>query len=112
MPSIPSGRTAAAETKESLEERFDRLAAEWRAGTAYISSSSELVAHPAYREIVRLGTPVIPFLLRELERRSGHWHRALHDITGIDPVATEHRGNIEKAAAAWLEWGREQGYEW
>ena len=57
-------------------------------------------------------TDVLTTVLRELGKRSGHWHRALRRITGVDPVAPEDRGNIDKAAEAWLRWGKEQGYEW
>jgi hypothetical protein len=96
---------------ESLEERFQRLATVWRAETAYISSSSDLVAHPAFLEIVGMGPAIIPILLRELEKRTGHWQRALRRITGVDPVPAADQGNIGKAAEAWLRWGREQGYE-
>jgi hypothetical protein len=112
MSTMPARQTPATGPVESIEERFQRLAAVWRAETAYVSSSSDLVAHPAFEEIVGLGPPVVPLLLRELEKRSGHWHRALRRITGADPVPREDRGNIGKAAEAWLRWGKEQGYEW
>jgi hypothetical protein len=70
------------------------------------------VAHPAFQEIVGMGPVVIPLLLRELEKRSGHWHRALRRITGADPVSSGDRGDIDRAAEAWLHWGKEQGYTW
>jgi len=43
---------------------------------------------------------------------TGHWHRALRQITGADPVPPADRGNLDKAAEAWLRWGKKQGYEW
>ncbi len=112
MATIPSKQTPAPEPVETVEEKFRRLAAVWLAETAYVSSSSDLVAHPAFQEIVGMGPAVIPLLLRELENRTGHWHRALRRITGADPVPPTERGNIEKAAEAWLRWGKEQGYGW
>ena len=112
MPTVPAKQTGATEPVETVEEKFQRLASVWRAETAYVSSSSELVAHPAFQEIVRMGPAVIPLLLRELEDRTGHWHRALRQITGANPVPPADRGNIDKAAEAWLRWGKEQGYEW
>jgi hypothetical protein len=84
----------------------------WRVETAYVSSSSDLVAHSAFQEIVGMGPAVIPLLLRQLEDRTGHWHRALRLITGADPVPPADRGNTDRAAEAWLRWGKEQGYEW
>jgi len=95
-----------------MEKKFQRLATAWLTETAYISSSSDLVAHPAFQEIVAMGPAVVPLLLRELEKRSGHWHRALRCITGADPVPPADRGNTEKAAEAWLLWGKEHGYQW
>jgi hypothetical protein len=112
MSTVPVKQTPDTAPPESLEEKFQRLAGVWRAETAYISSSSDLVAHPAFQEIVGMGSAVVPLLLRELENRTGHWHRALRRITGADPVPLPDRGNIGKAAEAWLRWGKEQGYEW
>src|SRR5271170_5576145 len=97
---------------ESIEQRFRRLSDAWLTETAFVSSSGDLVAHPAFREIVEMGPEVVPLLLRELSKRTGHWHRALRQVTGIDPVPAADRGNIDKAADAWLHWGTEQGYEW
>jgi hypothetical protein len=104
--------TVPIKSAESIEQRFQRLAANWLAETAYVSSSSDLVAHPAFQEIVGMGPAVIPLLLRELEKGTGHWHRALRRITGVDPVPPADRGNIDKASEAWLRWGKEQGHKW
>ena len=112
MPTVPAEQTGAAEPVDTVEEKFQRLASVWRAETAYVSSSSELVAHPAFQEIVRMGPAVIPLLLRQLQQRTGHWHRALWQITGTNPVPAGDRGNLDKAADAWLRWGKEQGYAW
>src|SRR5712692_351154 len=112
MASIPLKQTPATQPPERIEEKFQRLAAVWRAETAYVSSSSDLVAHAAFQEIVGMGPAVIPLLLAELEKRTGHWHRALRRITGADPVPPAARGNIGKTAEAWLRWGKEQGYQW
>src|SRR6266705_3044899 len=97
MSTIPTKQTPAPRPTESIEEKFQRLAAAWQAETAYVSSSSELVAHPAFQEIVGMGPAVIPLLLRELEKGTGHWHRALRRITGADPVPPTDRGNIDAA---------------
>jgi hypothetical protein len=111
MSTVPVNQPSATST-ETTEAKFQRLAAAWLAETAHVSSTSDLVAHPAFQEIVGMGAVVVPLLLRELEKRTGHWHRALRRITGADPVPKEDRGNIGKAAEAWLRWGKEHGYEW
>ena len=112
MSTVPTRQSPSPEPTESVQEKFRRLASIWLAETAYVSSSSDLVAHPAFQEIVGLGPTVIPLLLRELENRTGPWHRALRRITGVDPVPPADRGDLDKAAEAWLRWGREQGYHW
>jgi hypothetical protein len=98
MSTIPVKRTPEDEPAESTEEKFRRLAAAWTAETAYVSSTTDLVAHPAFQEIVGMGPAAIPLLLRELENGTGHWRRALRRITGVDPVPPADRGNIAKTA--------------
>jgi hypothetical protein len=113
MAALPAEKTGCPEPVETTENKFRRLASVWQAETAYFSSSSDLVAHPACQEIIAIGPAVIPLLLRELEHHTdGHWHRGLRQITGVDPAPSADRGNIDKAAEAWLRWGKEQGYEW
>jgi hypothetical protein len=107
MASIPE--TARTET---VEEKFQRLAAVWRAETAYFSSTTQMFGHPAYQEIIGLGPAVVPSLLRDLQKEPDHWFAALRTITGAQPVAPEDRGRIDKMAEAWLRWAKEHGYQW
>jgi hypothetical protein len=104
-----SGETAAG---SEWEQRFLDLVATWKRERGPHSSSSRLAEHPAYQQIIGMGPEVIPLLLRELEREPDHWFRALHALTGANPVPPESRGNVREMAAAWLRWGREQGYHW
>jgi hypothetical protein len=97
---------------ETVEARFRRLEAAWTAAVGHHSSTTRLISHPAFQEIIRLGPAVVPFMLRDLEERSRLWVWALPEITGANPVAGEDRGNIAKMSAAWLNWARENGYQW
>jgi hypothetical protein len=101
MSTIPAKPTPPVQPEESIEAKFRRLASAWHADTAYFSSTTDQVAHPAFGEIVAMGPAVIPLLLRELQNRTGHWHRALRRIAGIDPNPAADRGNISKTAEAW-----------
>jgi hypothetical protein len=92
--------------KMGVETEFRALARQWIDGCAFLSSTSAMVAHPAYQAIIDLGTPVVPLLLRELEKEPVHWFEALKAITGQDPVPAKDWGNIPAMASAWLEWGR------
>jgi hypothetical protein len=95
---------------ETMEQRFRRLEALWRAETGHLSSSSKIIGHPAFREIIRMGTAVVPFMLGDLEQQPRLWVWALPEITGDDPVPDADRGDIVKMTDAWLRWAKEHGY--
>ena len=112
MPPIPVKPALPPQTRETLEERFRRLEAVWDAETALHSSASKIIGHPAFREIVSMGEPVVPLMLRDLEKEPSFWVWALSEITGADPVPVSDRGNIAKMTNAWLRWARANGYQW
>jgi hypothetical protein len=97
---------------ETVEERFRRLAATWHRETDFLSSMSEASSHGAYREIIALGPPVVPLLLRDLEEHHTHWFAALRAITGANPVPASAGGDVPRMVEAWLRWAKEQGYQW
>lgn len=104
MPPVVNSTDQAA-----VADQFAKLAEQWKAGTAFLSSATAMVSHPAYRAVIALGAPVVPLLLRDLEREPAHWFEALQAITGADPVPREHWGNITAMRADWLAWGRQRG---
>ena len=95
---------------ETVEERFRRLEAIWTSETGYLSSCTDIVEHPAFQEIIRLGEVIIPLMLRDLEERPRLWVWALPKITGAGPVLPEEGGNIARMSEAWLCWGKANGY--
>jgi hypothetical protein len=100
-------------TPETLEQQVTRLLNQWRQETAPLSSSSKIIGHPAYQELIALGRPALPFLLRDLEAtRDGRLSKALAAITGCHPVPPEDRGRIKQVAKAWLRWATENGQQW
>ena len=59
----------------------------------------------------RLGEPVVPLILAELEREiSVSWITVLAAITGENPLPSELAGRVDAMTQAWLDWGRQQGY--
>jgi predicted DNA-binding antitoxin AbrB/MazE fold protein len=106
---VTVARTEAAET---VKERFRQLASAWEQAVAYQSSTTIRNSHPAYREIIALGSEVVPLLLQDLERNHTHWFCALREITGANPIPEAAAGNIPKMVEAWLRWARENGYQW
>jgi hypothetical protein len=108
MTPIPTTTTAA-----SVEQCVVRLLVRWRQETAYLSSSTRIAAHPAYQELITLGSAALPFLLRDLEQTGdGHLSKALAAITGAHPVADDESGQVRKIAETWLRWARENGCQW
>lgn len=93
----------------TVTEEFEALARQWKAKTALLSSTSAMVRHPAYRAVIALGWPVVPLLLRDLERERTHWFEALQAITSEDPVTPDQWGKIPVMTEAWLRWGRDRG---
>ena len=92
------------------EERFRQLADQWEDETKYLSNPHQMARHPAYQEILGMGIGAVPEILKRLEEGTGHWFSALLKITSADPVSPQDRGNIPAMTAAWLEWGRRNGY--
>jgi hypothetical protein len=94
------------------ETEFKKLADRWLADTAIHSNPGIIARHPAYAQIIAMREVAISFMLDEMEKKRNrpHWFQALHDITGMTPAPAEIWGKVDKVAAAWLEWGREQGY--
>src|SRR4051812_40854088 len=94
-----------------MEAEFQRLAATWHDETGCLSNPSQILGHPAYRQIIAMGEQALPWIFADLARRGGDWFGALKEITGDGPVIPpEHRGRWREIRAAWLAWGHEHGY--
>jgi hypothetical protein len=96
--------------EQSLQEKFNTLATQFIEDTAGMSSTVEMVKHPAYQEIIKIGEPIVPLLLKDLQQNPLYWLAALRQITQENPVKPEQRGKIKQMAEAWLNWGQEKGY--
>jgi len=96
-------------------QRFKQFATHWRNERHAASSVTDMAMCPSYQKIIAMGEVAIPLVLSELQSAGDepdHWFWALRVLTDADPVKDEHRGDIAKMAAAWLDWGRKQGYAW
>jgi len=87
---------------------FKSWAAKWAHDTAHLSSMSSRTQHPAYKQIVGLGTIAIPLLLGDLAEGQESWFAALREITGEDPVTDHMRGKFNEMRSAWIEWARKK----
>lgn len=105
-------RTASAEIEDDdgSVDMFSALVERWQRETGMLSSISKKVNHPAYKRIIEMGEPAIPYILRELREHPSHWFTALRAIAKTSPVPDGKPIDPERAADAWLRWGRKQGY--
>jgi len=94
MATLPVKQTPDAPVIETVEERFRRLEATWMAEVGHHSSTTKLVNHPAFQEIIRMGNVVVPFSYGPGEKPR-LWCGA-GDITGADPVPVPTGENIAK----------------
>jgi hypothetical protein len=92
--------------------KFKTLATQWVSETESFSSISQISMNSSYQRIIGMGKPAVPFILDELETEPNHWFWALYAILGVNPVRKENRGRIKQMAEDWLNWARDNGYEW
>jgi hypothetical protein len=111
MSTIPVHDVPPTSPEETVEQRVRRLLSTWREQTGFLSSTTAIIANPAYQELIALGEAALPFLFRDLEQTlDGHLSGALVAITGAQPVPPEEGGKIRKVAERWLDWARQHGY--
>ena len=106
-----SALTAPRQLAERLttEERFRRLAAEWKEQARYLSDTRRMAMLRPYQAIIGMGLPVVPLILEDLRRESNFWYYALETITDVNPVPADVHGDVERIRAAWLDWGQGEG---
>jgi type I restriction enzyme M protein len=92
-----------------ISERFNALEAEWERATGHVSSYTDIISHPTYEAIVRLGAPALPLILGRLRSEPMFWFSALERISGANPVKPVNNGSVTAAADAWLKWGKKKG---
>ena len=94
-----------------LSQQFEQLAAQWRQETGHLSLMNDIVLNRAYQQIIGMGKPAIVLILQDLKKQPDHWFWALRSITGENPIQPDDRGRLSQMTEAWLEWGRQHGYQ-
>ena len=107
MSSSSSPPTAVSE--RGAPERFQRLAAEWKEQSRYLSNTAQMAMLRPYQRIIGMGAPVVPLILEELRREPDQWFWALEAITEENPVPPEDMGKVHRMADAWIQWGERAG---
>jgi hypothetical protein len=95
--------------ERTIQDLFSQHADKWENETRFISSATDLTAHPSYQAVIDLGPKAIPLLLADLQTRKRFWFPALYAITGIRPFDPTDAGNRKRMTAAWVQWGKRKG---
>ena len=106
---------------QELEATFHKLAEQIKRDTGFSSRISDRAEHPAYQQVIKMGEPVLPLIFRYMDGgKGGFWFDALCAITGENPTLPPEQLpvpgwvalDIKGMEQAWLQWAREQGYQW
>lgn len=97
---------------DSVQERFRKLAKQWKAETGLLSNIWTKSMHPAYQQIIGLGKAAIPLMLEDFQAGKYYdWFWALSAVSGGEnPVHSDMRGDVQAMAEAWVEWGKTKHY--
>lgn len=90
-----------------LEGRLDALVKEWDRDTLFLSSTTMMTDHPAFRAIVALGRDAVGPIVERLARDPSWLVLALPRITGENPVPDADAGDLSAIVASWVEWLRQ-----
>ena len=96
--------------QEPYQALFRKLADQWHDETDMYSIGSQQIVHPAYLQIIASGKVMIPYILSDLVTRGGNWYSALETLAEMSPVGPEDTTNVRLRKAAWLRWGKTNGY--
>jgi hypothetical protein len=90
-------------------QRFQQLAAEWKAQSRHLSNTAQMAMLRPYQKIIGMGWEAVPLILEELQREPDQWFWALEAITDESPVPPESAGKVRLMAQAWIDWGKSRG---
>ena len=107
---VVSSRVAMPSTED--EQAFRELAAQWRSETAHLSLASDQANNFAYHQIMSMGRRALPLIFQELRETTSDWFWALRAIVRdkAPVIPDEAKGDVDKVAAIWLQWGVDNGY--
>ena len=105
--------TARIEAHLAPEARFRELWEDWKSATRHLSNPRQIVSHPAYQAIIRMGREALPFILRDLRSEEpDFWGPALTQITRVEEhPPLEQAQTIQGVAGFWLALADRHGWE-
>ena len=79
--------------------------------TGMHSSSTPVLNHPIYRELLEQGDSILSHVFYMMQFGGSHCLLLLAgDITGHCPISKEDYGRVDKLASSWIVWAKWYGY--
>ncbi|HUS50248.1 MAG TPA: hypothetical protein VMZ91_08775, partial [Candidatus Paceibacterota bacterium] len=75
--------------EELIERKFKELKEKWEKETCFLSDPTLIFGNSNYKEIIKIGKKVIPFILEDLKNKPNFWMNALEEISGEDILQKE-----------------------
>lgn len=101
--STNAGYKTLTDSRSGIAAVFNDFYEKWYEETKYLSSPG-MFKNIYYKKIISLGMDVVPVIINKLKETPCHLFFALHEITGVNPVKSENRGNIKKMSDDWIAW--------
>jgi hypothetical protein len=88
------------------KSEFEALTKKWREDTCFLSSPTQIMAHPAVEELVQAGDQIVPWIFEAYkEDMSLSWSDLLHQITEVNlMIPRKYWGYVEKIQGYWMRW--------
>lgn len=89
---------------QEVEKEFIGYKNNWIKQTCYQSNPEIVYSNENYKNIIKLGNNVVPFLIKDLKENNGDWLFALSSILGLDPVKDFNKGNWLNMKEDWIKY--------
>ncbi len=103
----PAPTTPPKEAAMDIAQQFKALAGQWeehRQSVMFSSKMSDYLNHPAYHELVKLGSPAIPYIIERFRTDRLPWGFVLEAITGIKMVEDGGAYKPAEVRQRWIAW--------
>lgn len=95
----------------NIAKEFKFLAKEWAEHYQNVGPSSNMqdfLNHSAYRKLVELGQPAIPYIIEQYKKDELPWGFVLDEITGLHKIEKPNCFSPPEVKIRWLEWWEQQ----
>ena len=94
--------------KLGLSYRFWVAYQNWKANTECLSDIEAVTSDPAFSEIVEIGRPALPYIIRKLREERSFIFLAAIKILGEDPVHGAELGSVSEVIDGWIAWAEHE----